>query len=64
MDKTTLNKIVKICENKIVQTVMTAFSFNGDVTDEIKNELKVYVFSIDMIEGILENLRGDENYYD
>lgn len=64
MDKATLDKVIKICEYKIVQAVMTAFSLNGDITDEIKNELKVYVFSIDMIEGILEDLKGDGNYYD
>ena len=64
MDEETLHKVIKICENKIVEKTMTAFSFNGDITDEIKSELKAYVFSVDIIEGILDNLKGDEDYYD
>lgn len=64
MDKTTLNKVIEICERKIVSKVMTGFSFDGDITNEIKNELKAYVFTIDTIEGMLEDLKGDENYYD
>ena len=64
MDKPTLNRIIKLCEFEIVNICEGSYNSKGDIDEDAKSQIKGRLIIINKMAEIIDNIRGDEEYYD
>jgi len=64
MDKATLNKVIEICKSEILNSCEKSYARSGDIDQSAINNIKECLIIVNKIEGIIDNLLEDGNYYD